>query len=386
MGLFAAFAWILAIAVQYSHSTIDGFLFRAAFILLGILVIGTAYYMAEAVTAAILPDRDLPALNLDEDLGRPRVALIYLLADDLVLEGFQSFLAVRFPGLRCFVLDDSLLPGTVNPSPLYTVVRRGHRRGAKAGNLNHWLRKFATDFDYAIILDADSVIDPDFVDRMVRYARHPENARVAVFQSRLETLGRLSGFSSGIAVLRNIVRTQREHLGLYHGHITNVGHNHLVRLRAIEEVGGFSEDFVGEDIATSLALHEKGWASQLVGIRSGEGAEVSLGTYIRRRIRIARSNAQVLRNGRWRRPIAMWIEMILWLYAEVSWGVLLLYLLLVALALHTGSFTYKACPQIKVVHMVVWLGLVFFFKTIPLIEYIFARNRFNIGLSALTHI
>ena len=154
------------------------------FALMVLFLFSFAYVFSKRVLSLVLPPFRLPALD---GLARsPRVAILYTTMNDVVPECVR---AIR-PTYPCdvFVLDDSFDPtkravvDRLAGEMGFSVVRRGSRHAFKAGAINHWLRAHGRSYEYIVLLDADSVVPPDWVGHALRYAEHPENADLAIFQ------------------------------------------------------------------------------------------------------------------------------------------------------------------------------------------------------------
>ncbi len=195
----------------------------------------------------------------------PPVAVLYLTCNDFVEESAASCLAQDYPAYRLYILDDSSDPAcraqvdafaTRAPERI-EVVRRTDRRGFKAGNLNHGLAKAAVSESLFAIVDADEVLPPTFLRRMVpRLLADPTCGYVqANHRCNHRDDGTLAGaVGVGIDI----------HWRWYHplrnrwGFVMLLGHGALVRRRVWEEIGGFPE-IVSEDLAFSVRARQRGW-------------------------------------------------------------------------------------------------------------------------------
>jgi cellulose synthase/poly-beta-1,6-N-acetylglucosamine synthase-like glycosyltransferase len=64
----------------------------------------------------------------------------------------------------------------------YRVLRREHRQGFKAGAVNNWIKVYGQEYDYIVLLDADSYIPSDWVEEALKYSEHSSNSNIAIFQ------------------------------------------------------------------------------------------------------------------------------------------------------------------------------------------------------------
>ena len=209
------------------------------------------------------------------------------ICDDWSGECLQSLADIADADYDVFLLDDSVYPAPLSESLRGRVrhLRRPTNLGAKAGNLNSWLHLSGRRFSYAVILDADSKMTPDTIDKLVRAAEHPQNSRIAIFQAKIEPEKPTTVFSNIIGIgARSWARVlERVHANL--GILLSFGHNQLLRLQPIYDLGGFDEDLTCEDTVLSLRLAEIGWGVALVNAWSMDNESLSIGHFIRRTVR-----------------------------------------------------------------------------------------------------
>jgi hypothetical protein len=104
------------------------------------------------------------------------VAIIYTTCDDFDPAACATALQQTHPLTRLIIADDSFDPANRRAIDRWAqaqkeqveVVRRPDNRGFKAGNLNHVLSSNVLD-EYVLICDADEIIPPDFVERLLPY-------------------------------------------------------------------------------------------------------------------------------------------------------------------------------------------------------------------------
>jgi cellulose synthase (UDP-forming) len=139
-------------------------------------------------------------------------------------------------------------------------ISRKKNKNAKAGNLNNALR--LTDGELIAIFDADHVPEPDFLektlgyfwDERVAFVQTPQDFyNVDSYQHRL-VRGKLWHEQS--LFFKVIMRGKDRHNSAFF-----CGSCAVIRRKALEEIGGFAEGTVTEDIHTSIKLHAKGWKS-----------------------------------------------------------------------------------------------------------------------------
>jgi cellulose synthase (UDP-forming) len=172
---------------------------------------------------------------------------------------------------------------------------RPDNKHAKAGNLNHALEK--TQGEFVVILDADVVPQPDFLDRTLGYF---EDQQLAFVQMPQEFYNDDS-----------IQHDQQEHSWheqtLFYRVIqpgknrTNsafwCGSPSIVRRTALEDVGGVAIETITEDIHTSVRLHSRGWRSLFLNEVLAYGvAPQTIRAFLLQRLRWAQGTMQLYRS------------------------------------------------------------------------------------------
>lgn len=195
----------------------------------------------------------------------PAVALLYTTCNDFSERAASSCLRQSHGRCHLFLLDDSTDPARMAAVDRFaasrpgraTVVRRSDRRGFKAGNLNHALRGPAASYEYFAVIDADEVIPPDFVERLLSYFSLDD--RVAFVQAHHEM-----NPAQPSAFAQELGPGIRFHWAVYqpprndHGFVTFYGHGGIIRRDAWALAGGFPE-VVSEDLAFSTTLRQLGF-------------------------------------------------------------------------------------------------------------------------------
>ena len=164
-------------------------------------------------------------------------------------------------------------------------IRRIDHSGAKAGNINHALRR--TSAPYVAVLDCDHVPHRDFLERTLG---HLDDFGVAFVQSPQYYANADSGpTAAAAAAQQNLFFGPIARGKDGHGAIFCCGTNVVFRRRALEEVGGFPEETVTEDFELSIRLNERGWEGVYVPevLASGLGPE-DMASYVSQQQRWAR--------------------------------------------------------------------------------------------------
>ncbi|MFQ5589229.1 MAG: glycosyltransferase, partial [Nitrospiria bacterium] len=195
----------------------------------------------------------------------PDVALLYTTYNDFVEESARSCVMQNYENYTVYMLDDSTDPvyrervdrfAAKYPNRV-RVVRRVDRKGFKAGNLNHALKGVASNETVFALADADEIMPPNFLSRLVpRLINDPSCGFVQAnhrFNQRKATL-LPKAMGDGVDIHWRWYQPLRNKYGF----VMLLGHGAVLRREAWEAVGGFPE-LVSEDLAYALRLREIGW-------------------------------------------------------------------------------------------------------------------------------
>jgi cellulose synthase (UDP-forming) len=138
-----------------------------------------------------------------------------------------------------------------------TYFSREINKFAKAGNINEALTK--TSGEFIVILDADMIPQPDFLEKTLGYFNDPKTAIVQLPQEF---------YNLDSAQHKQDAAHWHEQQLFYH--VIQPGKNRInaafwcgspsiVRRRALESIGGVATDSITEDFLTSIRLNSKGW-------------------------------------------------------------------------------------------------------------------------------
>ena len=135
----------------------------------------------------------------------------------------------------------------------------GPRQEAKAGNLNNALAQLQEIYPEAELIltqDADEIIDPTFLQKVVGYFSDPALAFVQTPKDAIAPPG--DPFGVRDRVFYDVIQAGRNGSGA----AFSCGSGVLWRIAAVQQIGGFATWNVVEDLTTSYLLHAAGWRSE----------------------------------------------------------------------------------------------------------------------------
>ena len=177
---------------------------------------------------------------------------------DILEQTMGAAAKIDYPQLNLYVLDDG---GRTEVEELaskygFTYLRRPKTgsKHYKAGNLNYGLAN--SNSPYVLTIDADNVVEPTIADDLLG---HFSDKKVAYVASRQEYLAEVDDFN---------------HDHLFYSHMQtgknsndaaiSCGSGVIYRRSALNDIGGFSEWNLVEDLHTSYLLQAKGFRSEYV--------------------------------------------------------------------------------------------------------------------------
>ncbi|QGF23861.1 glycosyltransferase family 2 protein [Raineyella fluvialis] len=232
-----------------------------------------------------------PLLINDEVVTVDVLITVYGEPLDVIRRTATAAMAIR-GAHRTWILDDGdsddvqRMAGALGCGYL----RRTVHDSAKAGNVNHALGR--TDGDFFVILDADFVPRPAFLEETLPFMH---DARVAFVQTP-QAYGNLHNvISRGAGYMQTMfyrfIQPGRNQFNA----AFCVGTNVLFRRTAINEVGGMYTRSKSEDVWTSLMLHERGWRSVFIPEALAVGdAPDSIEAYSKQQLRWATGGFEIL--------------------------------------------------------------------------------------------
>lgn len=285
------------------------------FLVVCTLNIGISYGLTQWILSIFVSTKMPPRLERLEE--HPRVAVLYVTCDDVIPQCLENLSRQSYPNYDVFVLDDSaddlyqLKVDHISKCHGYQVVRRNCRSGFKAGALNNWLLKYGSNYKYFTVLDADSLVQCDYLSRMLQYSEHPSNGDMALFQSKLVPWNHQDILARAVGNFFPISLQKADRLLNRYCYLPSWGHNNLYRTDVIAKIG-FDEKYSSEDVAIGVDLASCGLGCCLVDIISYEKFPGTFDQYAQRNARWARQTLQLLlfrKSGKL--PLTSWLHLLM---------------------------------------------------------------------------
>jgi cellulose synthase (UDP-forming) len=215
-------------------------------------------------------------------------------------------LKISYPHIT-YVLDDGNRPEVKALTDRLGAeyISREMNTNHKAGNINHALG--VTSGEFIVILDADMVPQPDFIDRTLGYF---EDEKLAFVQTPQEFYNQDS--------IQHDRKKKAWHEQSLFFRVIQPGKNYtnsafwtgspsIMRRAALDSIGGVATNTVTEDIHTSVRLHSKGWHSLFLNEVLAYGiAPQTIHAFLLQRLRWAQGTMQLYRSKEspfWRRGL-----------------------------------------------------------------------------------
>jgi exo-beta-1,3-glucanase (GH17 family)/cellulose synthase/poly-beta-1,6-N-acetylglucosamine synthase-like glycosyltransferase len=286
-------------------SIIVGVLMLIGMIGVIIVVLVEAHEWAEALWAGkrrrvlqlrAVPDERLPMVSVHVPA--------YNEPPDMLIETLTALSRLDYPRYEVIVIDNN----TKDPAvwqPVEAHCRKLGERfrffhvdplaGFKSGALNYGLRQTADDAQIIAVIDSDYVVQPNWLRDLVPAFGRKEVAIVQAPQDYRD--GEQNAFKAmsyaeyrGFFYIGMVTRNDRNAI-IQHGTMT------LVRRRALEEVGGWSEWCITEDAELGLQIMRQGYQTLYVPHSYGKGLMPdTFASYRSQRFRWAYGAMQIMRH------------------------------------------------------------------------------------------
>jgi len=258
------------------------------------------------------------------------------------------------PDHETWVLDDGNRPRVAKLAADLgaNYLARSENIHAKAGNLNNALEHI--DADVIAVVDADHVVLPGFLTNTLGYFDDPNVAVVQTPQAFYNVSSfehdRISGdgeLFNEQSVFYRVILPAKNHWDA----VFWCGTGALVRVEALEAVGGVATESITEDIHTSIKLHKDKWSLVAHNEVLARGlAAADARQYMLQRERWARGAMQVMKRERlltssdltFAQRVAYAATLFAWFDALRSF----LFVMLPAAVLFSGVMPFAARPEL----------------------------------------
>lgn len=236
LGLWGAQIFFAARGLDY-----DGEIYPVVWIAgFAALSFNTSFIFCETVFLLLLPGRCLPEARSAEG----KTAVLWCLKDEkdgLVERITYSVTGNSRSNIEFWILSDSDPDGEGREQEMVEKVarktgvpinyrRRDQRKERKQGNIKEWLAGRRGKYEYLFVCDADSIIPPDAVQKLLRKAEYPGNRDIAIFQAAIHITHAKTLFAemqrTGQSIAQKLYFPAQQKV---FGKSISFGHNCLVR-------------------------------------------------------------------------------------------------------------------------------------------------------------
>lgn len=279
-------AWAATVAAYWDgHYFVPGAAFALALggallIPLVVIALGRIEEIA-AIAFGRKPRRLIASVPRVGEAHTPKVSIhipAYREPPEMLKQTLDAVARLDYPAYECVVvINNTPDPAMWRPieehcktlGPRFKFVRADNLAGFKAGALRLALSHTAADAEIIGIIDADYVVDPDWLKDL---APHFRDASVGLVQApqdhrdgeRSVMHHAMNGEYAGFFDIGMVQRNERNAI-IVHGTMC------LIRRAALEAAGGWSSDTICEDTDLGLCLLEEGWHAHYTNKRYGHG-------------------------------------------------------------------------------------------------------------------
>ena len=227
---------------------------------------------------------------------------------EMLKQTLDAVARLEYPNFECVVVINNT-PDPTLWQPIeehcqllgsrFKFVRADNLQGFKAGALRLAMSHTAADAEVIGILDADYVVQPDWLNDLVPLFADPSVGLVQAPQDHRDDKRSVlhHAMNAEYAGFFDIGMVQRNEVNAIVVHGTMC----LIRRSALEAVGGWSSDTICEDTDLGLTLLEHGWHAHYTNRRYGHGLlPDTFESYKKQRDRWAYGGFQILKKH-WRR-------------------------------------------------------------------------------------
>ena len=203
--------------------------------------------------------------------------------------------ALDYADKKVYLLDDTRRPEIKQLAQELGChyITRPDNRYAKAGNLNHAIKK--TSGELIVVFDADFIPTKNFLTRTVGFFQNKKIALVQTPQSFYNTdpIAKNLGLEDVLTPEEEIFYRQIQPLKDGAGSVVCSGTSFIVRRSALQEVGCFVTESLSEDYFTGIRLSASGYELVYLDEKLSAGlAAESISAHIDQRLRWARGTLQ----------------------------------------------------------------------------------------------
>jgi cellulose synthase/poly-beta-1,6-N-acetylglucosamine synthase-like glycosyltransferase/exo-beta-1,3-glucanase (GH17 family) len=278
--------WCAGVQVYWhDHYLLHGevITFAIALPLLGLLAPIVLFRVHEMTTVALgsKPWRLLNLLSPVLDARTPKVSIhipAYREPPDMLLRTIDSVARLDYPDFECVVvINNTPDPAFWEPverrcrelGPRFKFVCVQNLEGFKAAALRIAMAQTAADAEIIGVIDADYVVDPQWLKDLVPRFADPEVGLIQAPQDHRD------GCRSSIHAAMNAEYAGFFDIGMVERNEVNAiivhGTMCLIRRTAMEAAGGWSSDTICEDSDLGLTILELGWRAHYTNRRYGWG-------------------------------------------------------------------------------------------------------------------
>src|ERR1700736_452326 len=306
--------WCAGVQVYWhDHYLLHGEMltFAIALPLLGLLAPIVLFRVHEMATVALgrKPARLLSLFSAGLGARIPKVSIhipAYREPPEMLLRTIDSVAQLDYPNFECVVvINNTPDPAFWEPierrcrelGPRFKFICVQNLEGFKAAALRLAMADTAADAEIIGVIDADYVVDPQWLRDLVPGFADPEVGLIQAPQDHRD------GCRSSIHAAMNAEYAGFFDIGMVQRNEYNAiivhGTMCLIRRAAIEAIGGWSSETIVEDADLGLTLLEHGWVSHYTTRRYGYGLlPDTFDAYKRQRHRWAFGGLQILRKHR----------------------------------------------------------------------------------------
>jgi cellulose synthase (UDP-forming) len=210
---------------------------------------------------------------------------------DILVDTLRAALALDYPvgRVKVWILDDGGRPwlrDLCRSRGVGYIARPTHEHG-KAGNLNHALPR--TQGEFVLGIDADFCLNKDFIFRTLGFLLYRQGVGLVQTPQHFRNPDPVQHNLFGAAAWteeQNFFMTVAQSARDAHENAFCVGSGWLVPRARLEEMGGFPQGSLCEDLEISYVLRGRGWRTLFLNETLAHGlAPESVPEYIKQRVR-----------------------------------------------------------------------------------------------------